>query len=45
MSKELLDIYTGYLISQFALKYKLILKVNQIAFNELKTLREKVGLA
>ena len=40
---EFLKIKTS--LNHFALKYKLILKANQMAFSELKTLREKVGLA
>src|SRR5271156_3108456 len=40
---EFLKIKTS--LNHFALKYKLILKANQMAFRELKTLRKKVGLA
>ena len=40
---EFLKIKTS--LNHFALKYKLILKANQMAFTELKTLREKAGLA
>ncbi|PWU13435.1 MAG: IS701 family transposase, partial [Chlamydiae bacterium] len=40
---EFLKIKTS--LNHFALQYKFILKANPMTFNELKNLRERVGLA